>query len=166
MRMDAGGRDRPPPRDGRDCCGSQEPFGTRPPHNQPYVQGGCGGGRPPPTAPHQGCYARPDHNKGNWDPTTICDACRCTGHVAAKCNMLAMVIFLDKYKWDMLDDMKDKMESEWLERWKGALGNPPRMPCCVMKAYLDLLDISVNNLDEQMCWECWPNDDHVDVADE
>jgi hypothetical protein len=74
--------------------------------------------------------------------------------MAANCDMLAMVIFLDKYKRDMLDDMKDKMELEWLEHWKGALGNPSRKPHHVMKAYLDLLDISVNNLDEQMCWDC------------
>jgi hypothetical protein len=80
--------------------------------------------------------------------------------------MLAMAIFLDKYKRDVLDDMKDKMESEWLEHWKGALGNPSRKPCCIMKAYLDLLDISVNNLGEQMCWECWLNNDDVDVMDE
>jgi hypothetical protein len=80
--------------------------------------------------------------------------------------MLAMAIFLDKYKWDMSDDMKDKMELEWLEHWKGALGNPLRKPHHVMKAYLDLLDISVNDLDAQMCWMCWPNDDKVDVADE
>ncbi len=77
-----------------------------------------------------------------------------------------MAIFLDKYKRDMSDDMKDKIELEWLECWKGALGNPSRKPCCVMKAYLDLLDISVNDLDEQMCWECWPDDNNVDVADE
>jgi hypothetical protein len=164
--MDAGGRDQPPPRDGRDGRGSQEPFDAHPPHNQPYIQGSCRGGRPPPTALQWGCYAWLDHNKDNWNPTTICDARHCTGHVAANCDMLAMTIFLDKYKWDMLDDMKDKMESEWLEHWKGALGNPSRKPCHIMKAYLDLLDISVNNLDEQMCWECWPDDNDVGVADE
>jgi hypothetical protein len=80
--------------------------------------------------------------------------------------MLAMAIFLNKYKRDMSDDMKDKLELEWLEHWKGALGNPSRKPHHVMKAYLDLLDISANYLDEQKCWECWPNDNDVKVADE
>jgi hypothetical protein len=28
-----------------------------------------------------------------------------------------------------------------------------------MRAYLDLMDMTVDNLDEQMCWDCWPEDD-------
>ena len=33
-----------------------------------------------------------------------------------------------------------------------------------MKAYLDLLDITMDDLDDQMCWDCWPEDDvEVDV---
>jgi hypothetical protein len=31
-----------------------------------------------------------------------------------------------------------------------------------MKAYLDLLDTTVDAIDEQMCWECWPEDDNVE----
>jgi hypothetical protein len=34
-----------------------------------------------------------------------------------------------------------------------------------MKAYLDLLDMSVDDLDDQMCWECWPNDNDINIAD-
>jgi hypothetical protein len=55
--------------------------------------------------------------------------------------------------------MKDKIESDWLARWKGLIGNPSRKPHRVMKAYIDLLDILVDNLDDAMCWECWPEDD-------
>jgi hypothetical protein len=81
--------------------------------------------------------------------------------------MLAMAIFLEKYKRDMPEDMKDKVELAWLERWKGSLGNPSRMPRWVMKAYLDLLDTSLDEVDEQMCWECWPNNNNETiVADE
>jgi hypothetical protein len=28
-----------------------------------------------------------------------------------------------------------------------------------MRAYLDLLDMTMDDLDEQMCWECWPEED-------
>jgi hypothetical protein len=81
--------------------------------------------------------------------------------------MLAMAIFLAKYKRDMPDNMKDKVESAWLDRWKGALGNPSRKPRRVMKAYLDLLVTSIDDVDQQMCWECWPdNDDEIIVVDE
>jgi hypothetical protein len=113
-RTDAGGRgDRPPPRDG---CGSRNPFSARPAYTRPFVQGGHGGGRPPPNAPQWGCYAQPDHNKSKWDPSIICDACRRTGHEAASCDMLTMAIFLEKYKREMLDDTKNKVETEWLAR--------------------------------------------------
>jgi hypothetical protein len=81
--------------------------------------------------------------------------------------MLAMAIFLEKYKRDMPEDMKDKVELVWLERWKGSLGKPSRRPRQVMKAYLDLLDTFLDEVDEQMCWECWPNNDNETiVADE
>jgi hypothetical protein len=153
--MDAGSHDKPPPRDGR---GNHDSFGAGPPHNQPFVQGSRGGSRPPPNVPQRGRYAQPDHNKGKWDPNIICDACCHTGHVAANCDMLAMAVFLEKYKREMSDELKDKLESAWLEHWKRALGNPSWKPCHVMKAYLDFFDMLINDLDEQMCWECWPDD--------
>ncbi len=65
----------------------------------------------------------------------------------------------------MLDDTKNKVETEWLARWKGDLGNPSRKPRHVMKAYLDLLDMSVDDLDDQMCWEYWPDNNDISVVD-
>ena len=29
----------------------------------------------------------------------------------------------------------------------------------VMRAYLDDMDLTLDNLDAQMCWDCWPDDD-------
>jgi hypothetical protein len=50
-------------------------------------------------------------------------------------------------------------------RWRSALGNPTKKPRRVMKTYLDLLDITMDDLDDQMCWDCWPEDNDVfDVA--
>jgi hypothetical protein len=54
--------------------------------------------------------------------------------------------------------MKDKIELDWISRWKGLIGNPSRKPHWVMKAYIDLLDMLVDNLEEAMCWECLPED--------
>jgi hypothetical protein len=81
--------------------------------------------------------------------------------VAANCNVLATALFIEKYKKGLPDEVKDKIESDWVTRWKDRLGNP-RKPRRVMKTYIDLLDISVDALDENMCWECWPEDNEPD----
>ena len=87
------------------------------------------------------------------------------GYVAANCDVLAIALFIEKYKRDLLEDVKDKFESEWVAHWRSAIRNPKRNPRRVMKTYLDLLDITVDDLDEQMCWDCWPEgDDLKDVA--
>ena len=33
------------------------------------------------------------------------------------------------------------------------------LPATKDRAYLDNLDLKFNDLDAQMCWDCWPNDD-------
>jgi hypothetical protein len=50
---------------------------------------------------------------------------------------------------------------EWVARWRSAIGNPKQNPRRVMKTYLDLLDITVDDLDDQMCWDCWPEGEDV-----
>jgi hypothetical protein len=80
--------------------------------------------------------------------------------------MLAMVIFIEKYKKGASDNAKDKIEVAWFKKWKGDLGKPTRNPCRVMKAYLNLLDTTVDNIDEQMFWECWPADDSLHESDD
>jgi hypothetical protein len=80
--------------------------------------------------------------------------------------MLAMAIFIEKYKKNASNDFKDKIKMAWLKKWKGNLGNPTRNPRRVMKAYLDLLDTTVDDVDRQMCWECWPEDNGPDELDD
>ncbi len=57
---------------------------------------------------------------------------------------------------------RDKIESAWLQRWKDRLGNPSRLPRKVMRAYLEDMDITIDVLDDQMDWECWPVNDKVE----
>ncbi len=59
--------------------------------------------------------------------------------------------------------MKDNIEEAWLARWKHDLGNPSKNSRRVMKAYIDYLDLTVDAVNEQMCWECWPEDDGGDM---
>ena len=127
--------------------------------SRPFVQGGRGNGRP--GRPQRGRFTRPDRNDGPYRPDTVCDACRRTGHVAANYDVLAIALFIEKYKRDLSDEVKDKIESEWLARWRSAVGNPKRNPRRVMKTYLDPLDITVDGLEDQMCWDCWPEGDDV-----
>ncbi len=55
-----------------------------------------------------------------------------------------------------------KLEVAWLKRWRDELGHPNRTPGKVLRAYLDTMDISIDELDHQMCWDCWPSDDDAE----
>ncbi len=140
-------------------CDDSRPGGYR-----PLVQGGRDGGRTRSTPTPRGRYARPDRNGGDLNPSVVCDACRRTGHVAANCDILAIALFIEKYKKDLSADVKDRIESDWIARWRGSLGNPNRKPRRVMKAYLDLMDMTMDDLDDQMCWDCWP-DEEIEPVD-
>ena len=147
--------ERAPYRDNRGGRGTPRHGVTR-----PFVQGGRGHGRT--EHPSRGRFTRPDRNDGPYRPDTICDACRRTGHVAANCDVLAIALFIEKYKRDLSDDVKDRIETDWVARWRSAIGNPTKKPRRVMKTYLDLLDITMDDLDDQMCWDCWQEGNDVD----
>ena len=97
------------------------------------------------SATSRGRYVRPDRNGGDLRPTVTCDACHRTGHVAANCDILAIALFIEKYRKDLPNDTKDRIELEWLVRWKDSLRNPGWKPRRVMWAYLDLMDMSVDS---------------------
>jgi hypothetical protein len=82
----------------------------------------------------------------------------------ANCNVLAIALFIKKYKRPISDNMIDQLVSDWVKHWKDSLGNPTKKPCRVMKTYLDLMDISMDYLDENMCWDCWPDKDTEEVG--
>jgi hypothetical protein len=77
--------------------------------------------------------------------------------------MLTIALFIEKYKQNISNKEKDKLEHDWLERWRGALGNPSKNPRRVMRAYINYLDILVDALDNQICWDCWLDDDTDDA---
>jgi hypothetical protein len=71
-----------------------------------------------------------------------------------------MALFLEKYvRVSMTPTTCDRIEAAWLQWWKETLENPHRFPCKLLKAYLDLLDILADMLDNQMDWECWSEND-------
>ena len=86
--------------------------------------------------------------------------------MAANRDVLAIALFIEKYKRELSTDAKDKIEAGWIDRWSAAVGNPTKKPRRVMKAYMDLLDLTMDDLDDQMCWDCWPEGDKMDSFDE
>ena len=152
-RTDVGGR-------GRDFC--RQGVGDN------RSSGGAQGGtrdnyRPRDLTQPRGQYAHPDHNRCKFDPTLICDACKRHGHPASQCDLLAQAIFLNKYmKHSLTDIARGKLEEAWLKRWKKQLGHPSRPPGMVLRAFLDTMDMSIDELDHQMCWDCWPLDDDME----
>jgi hypothetical protein len=62
-------------------------------------------------------------------------------------------------KYTLDDKAKANLEAAWLDCWSCKLGTPSHSPRTVMQAYLNDMDLTLNDLDAQMCWDCWPNDD-------
>ena len=44
------------------------------------------------------------------------------------CDVLAIALFIKKYKWDLSDDVKDEIETDWVARWRSVIGNPTKKP--------------------------------------
>jgi hypothetical protein len=86
-----------------------------------------------------------------------CDACKRVGHKAANCDILAVALFANRYvKKDMSELQHRSIEETWLARWKNKLGSPTRLPCQVMRTYCKNYDITPDNLNLALDWECWP----------
>jgi hypothetical protein len=64
-------------------------------------------------------------------------------------------------KHTLTDHDRAKLEDPWLQCWKFKLGQPSCTPGKVLRAFLENMDMSLDNLDNQMCWECWPSDDDI-----
>ena len=55
----------------------------------------------------------------------------------------------------MTADEKQAVEDRWLERWKSRtrVSTKPRV---LMTNYLESHELSIDQLDEEMDWACWP----------
>ena len=123
--------------------------------------GDHGKGQSTPTS--QGRYTRPDQRRRPFKPGVQCAACKRIGHEAANCDMLAIALFIDRYtKQDLNPSDKDRLEQQWLTRWKDKLGMPARTPRQVMRTYCDINNITEDFLAEAMDWECWPESEPPD----
>ena len=104
-----------------------------------------------------GRLARPNRNRRPFMKDEQCAACRRVGHVAKHC---ATAICLEKYmKKEISPSLHDQIKKEWLDRWKEKLENPVRTPRQVLRSYVDDLGISVTELDAEMEWDCWDEEE-------
>jgi hypothetical protein len=111
------------------------------------------GGRP--SEPPQGRIARPERRRRPFLHGVQCDACKRIGHEAANCNMLAVALFVDQYtKADLSDAQRSKIGQDWLACWKEELGRPGRMPRQVMRTYCEMHNISPEDVDNAVDWDC------------
>ena len=62
----------------------------------------------------------------------------------------------------LTDQVRGKLEEAWLKQWKEQLGHPSRTQGKVLRTFLDNMDMSIDELDHQMCWECWLFDDDIE----
>jgi hypothetical protein len=81
--------------------------------------------------------------------------------------MLTTAIYLEGYmKNEMSAALCNSFEKEWLARWKDRLGNPTKTPLQVLNSYIEDLKISIGNLDVDMEWDCWEEEDLDSPQDE
>ncbi len=107
--------------------------------------------------PVPGRYPRPDKRQRAFLPGVQCEACKCVGHEAANRDMLAVALFVDWYtKADLSAADHSNIEQCWLSRWNEELCRPARTPRQVMRTYCQTYNISEDDVDQAMDWECWP----------
>ena len=113
----------------------------------------------------QGRITNPSRNRRPYLPDVQCAACRKVGHVAKHCDMLATAICLERYmKQDLSAAVRDTIEKEWLERWARVLDNPDKTPRQVLRAYVDGLDLTLDQLDDAIEWDCWDGDGDLESS--
>jgi hypothetical protein len=77
--------------------------------------------------------------------------------------MLAQALFLTKYMKNLLtEQVQAKLVKAWLQQWSKRLGCPTQTPGKVIHTYLEPIDMTVDDLDVQMCWDCWPEGEEME----
>ena len=101
-----------------------------------------------------------------YDPFTKCHACGRTGHPAVQCDTLAMAILIRKYMDESgnAEAMRQAAEN-WFRRNEEALKCPQNVeassakPLQVLHTYLDRYLKDIDEVDEQMDWEYFRQDE-------
>ena len=89
---------------------------------------------------------------------SICEACGKRGHVASTCDFLAMSVCNKKFikQGKLTDTMAREVEKRWLEKWSSRGGKPHTTPSKVYAAVTEMYGLSLEELDAEIDWQCWP----------
>ena len=61
-----------------------------------------------------GQFARPDQRRCTFLPDKQCEACKCVGHKAVNCDMLALALFIEHHKQSLSDAEHNDIKSKWI----------------------------------------------------
>ena len=106
-----------------------------------------------------------------YDPFIKCHACGRTGHAATQCDTLAMAILIRKYMRESgnAEAMKQTAEN-WFRRNEEALKCPNSevashaKPLQVLHTYMDRYLKGIDEIDDQIDWEHFKDDEDVEEA--
>ena len=89
-----------------------------------------------------------------------CPACGKVGHIWNNCDMLAMAITIKHFMDGQASaETLQGIESDWLNRHRGRLQQDSRSPRLVLRAYADNLQISEDEIEHQLDWAAWDDDE-------
>ena len=97
-----------------------------------------------------------------------CEACGKYGHPTARCDMLAMALFLQRYCKNRANQtVIAEAEARWVERNKPFLPRDDRSPRTVLANYCAELQFSEDTVDAELDWLFLHDDDYTgDGTDE
>jgi hypothetical protein len=92
-----------------------------------------------------------------------CEACGKYGHPAARCDMLAMALYLQRYSRDRNNAATIKeAEERWLTRNKPFLPQDSRTPRTILANYCSELQFAEDKVDAELDWAYMVDDDFVE----
>ncbi len=93
-------------------------------------------------------------------PRVICDACGKEEHSANTCDFLAMSVFLQQFLRNGIankDTIADA-ERRWVKRAKESIGPHSATPSKVYQAYAEHSGLTLEQMEVEIDWLCWPKD--------
>jgi hypothetical protein len=104
-------------------------------------------------------------------PRVICDACGKKGHGANTCDFLAMSVFLQRFMkhGKANKDTISDAEQRWVNRAKDSFAPRDRAkdssfvsrgttPSKVFQAFAERSGLSLEQMEDEIDWLCWPTD--------